>query len=160
MLAVELWEEFVDKHPECQNAYYDVWAFGSSADELADLTLQGIKTATSSAYDLYAEDNEPLPKAYDYNVILNSTGEPVCVTKTTKVYLMPFNQISERHAYREGEGDRTLDYWRKVHIDFFNQAFADSEAKFNKYSLIVCEEFEVVHKKTSLFQGDDILERS
>lgn len=160
MLAVELWEEFLGEHPECQSAQYDVWAFGASADELADLTLQGVKTATSSAYDLYVEDNEPLPKAYDYNVILNGAGEPVCVTKTTKVYLMPFNQISERHAYREGEGDRTIEYWRKVHLDFFNQAFVESEIEFNKDSLIVCEEFEVVHKNTSLFQGDDILERS
>ena len=40
----------------------DAWAFGVEADYLAELVLMGQKTATSSAFDLYAVGNEPLPK--------------------------------------------------------------------------------------------------
>ena len=39
---------------------YEAWAFGEAADELADLVLRGIKTATCSAYDLYEAEGEPL----------------------------------------------------------------------------------------------------
>ena len=35
----------------------DAWAFGVEADYLAELVLIGQKTATSSAFDLYAVGN-------------------------------------------------------------------------------------------------------
>ena len=41
---------------------WDAWAFGDDADTLAQLVAQGIKTATSSAYPLYALEGEPLPR--------------------------------------------------------------------------------------------------
>lgn len=65
--------------------------------------------ATSSAYDLYALDpSEPMPKAGDYSVILNSFDEAVCVFQTVETEMIPFNEISERHALLEGEGDLSL----------------------------------------------------
>lgn len=33
--------------------------------------------------------------------------------------LVPFDQVSERHAWLEGEGDRSLAYWREVHREAF-----------------------------------------
>ena len=50
----------------------DAWAFGVEADYLAELVLMGQKTATSSAFDLYAVGNEPLPKENELSVILDS----------------------------------------------------------------------------------------
>ena len=41
----------------------------------------------------------------------------------------------------EGEGDKSLDYWRKVHIKFFEEEFGD---KFNEDMEVLCEEFELV----------------
>ena len=47
----------------------DAWAFGVDADLLADLVLKGEKTATASAYDLYALEDEPLPQEETFDVI-------------------------------------------------------------------------------------------
>ena len=108
MTAEELWKK------SGFSGTYEAWPFGEAPDELADLVLKGIKTATCSAYELYQINNEPLPQVGDYSVILNSSEEAVCIIKTLKVYVTAFNQVSDEHAFKEGEGDRSLGYWRNV----------------------------------------------
>lgn len=66
----------------------------------------------------YKFEHEPLPKQGDYSVILDSRGDARCVIKTTRVCVVPFDKVSEAHAYKEGEGDRTLAFWRETHRDF------------------------------------------
>ena len=125
---------------------YEAWAFGETPNKLAELVVQGVKTATCSAYDLYREKSEPIPKVGDYSIILNSDGEAVCIIKTTTVYVTEFNKVSPNHAYKEGEGDRSLDHWREVHIDFLTDELASVNRSFNENTKVVCEEFEVVYK--------------
>ena len=140
MTAEELWKQ------SGHSGSYEAWAFGEAADKLADLVVQGIKTATCSAYDLYQVDNEPLPKEGDYSVILNSSGEAVCVVKTIKIYVTEFKNVSAEHAYKEGEGDRSLEYWREVHVNFLTNELATINKTFDENTKVVCEEFEVVYK--------------
>ena len=138
MTAQELWQK------SGFTGEYEAWAYGEAPDKLAELTARGIKTTTCSAYELYEAENEPLPKAGEYSVILDSKGEAVCIIRTTKVTVVPFDQVSEAHAYREGEGDRSLMYWRKVHEAFLIQELAAIHRNFTQKTKVVCEEFEVV----------------
>ena len=125
---------------------YEVWAFGDKADELAELVVRGVKTATSSAYALYAIDNETLPEAGEYSVILDSQDNAKCIIKTTKVYVTSFDKVSEAHAYKEGEGDRSLTYWRNIHEKFFTDCLKEVGLHFSEKTEVVCEEFEVIYK--------------
>ncbi len=102
------------------------------------------KTATTSSYPLYALENEPLPQVGEYNIILDGNDEAICITKTTKVYRTLFKNVSARHAYLEGEGDRSLAYWRKVHQAFFTAELAEVKLDFTPDLEVVCEEFEVI----------------
>lgn len=145
MTEKEMWEIF-SRENNLENKEYEAWAYGDDPDKLAELTLNGIKTATCSAYYWYEKEGEKLPETGEYSVILNSKGEAVCVTKTVKVYIERFKNISEDHAYKEGEGDRSLDYWRRVHIDFFTKELAEAGLEFSEDIPLVCEEFEVVYK--------------
>ena len=108
-----------------------------------------MKTATCSAYDLYQVEGEPIPKEGDYSVILDSNSEAVCIVRTVKVYITEFHQVSEEHAYKEGEGDRSLEYWRKVHIDFLTRELAELNMIFTENTKVVCEEFELVFAQNS-----------
>lgn len=139
MNAAEMWERFCEKSGI--KADYDDWAFGGAPDALAELVLNGIKTATASAYPLYEQEQEPLPKAGDYSVILNTKGEAVCIICTTKVYVVPFREVSADHAFREGEDDRSLESWREVHRDFFTREMNDEGLSFDEDMPVVCEEF-------------------
>ncbi|MCO7124372.1 ASCH domain-containing protein [Sporolactobacillus shoreicorticis] len=88
---------------------YQAWAFGDTpemANQLADLIVKGIKTATTSAYDLYEKD-EPLPQVGEYNIILDGSSAPVAIIKTVVVEIVPFNEVTWEHAYHEGEGTRS-----------------------------------------------------
>ena len=140
MTAEELWEK------SGLFGTYEAWPFGEAPDELADLVVQGTKTATCSAYDLYIINDEPLPKAGDYSVILNSKKEAVCIIKTTKAYVTEFINVSAEHAFKEGEGDRSLEYWRKVHVNFLTNELASVNKAFNENTKVLCEEFEVVYQ--------------
>lgn len=85
--------------------------------------MEGTKTATSSAYDLYALDQEPLPRAGTYDVILDGKGQAICIVQITKVSVVPFQEVSAEHAYKEGEGDKSLAYWQKSSLRFFSPLF-------------------------------------
>ena len=63
MNAEQMWAAYAAGHPEAAGADYDAWAFGGDPDGLARLVLSGVKTATASAYPLYALEGEPLPEA-------------------------------------------------------------------------------------------------
>jgi uncharacterized protein YhfF len=101
---------------------YTAWAFGSDAemaDSLGRLVRDGPKRATTSLLSSYLDEDEPLPKAGDLSVVLAGGGEPICVIRTTSVEVRPFGHVDERSAWTEGEGDRTLEYWRAAHVRFF-----------------------------------------
>lgn len=59
--------------------------------------------------------------------------------------MVAFEEVSEEHAFKEGEGDKTLAYWRQVHEDFFKPYYNEYGLTFNGDSQIVLEEFEVVY---------------
>ncbi|WP_461815973.1 ASCH domain-containing protein [Faecalimonas sp.] len=146
MTAKEMWNNFVSK-TNIDNEKYVDWSFGVEADLLAKLVETGEKTATASAYQLYELENEPLPIVGEYNIILNSKNEAICIIQTKKVYVTAFKDVTAEHAYKEGEGDKSLQFWRQVHEEFFAKCLEQVGFKFSVDMKVVCEEFEVVYKK-------------
>lgn len=144
MIAEELWKQYLQDE-KLENVEYEAWQFGESADKLADLVVKGIKTATCSLYYWYQDGKEKAPVEGDYGVILNSENEAICIVKTTKVYILPYCNVSEEHAYKEDEGDRSLKYWRMAHEEFFSKELAEVGKKFQDNMEVVCEEFELVY---------------
>ncbi len=143
MTHQELWAAYRAANSDAGEEY-EAWAYVDEPDALAELTRTGVKTATASAGPLYELEGEPLPQPGAYSVVLDSRGQAVCVIRTTNVYTVPFDQVSEEQAYREGEGDRSLDYWRRVHEDFFRAELAEAGLEFWPEMPVVCEEFEMV----------------
>ena len=84
MTPQEMWNAYKQINPSIGDEI-DAWAFGVDADFLADLVLRGEKTATASAYDLYALEAEPLPREGTIDVILDSQNQAVCIVEITKV---------------------------------------------------------------------------
>ena len=139
MTAEQMWEAYTAANQITDD--FDAWAFGDDTDELARLVLEGTKTATASAYPLYELEGEELPEEGQYSVILNSREEAVCIIRTTKVFTVPFCDVDERQAFKEGEGDRSLSYWRKVHERFFREELQQAGLSFDDSMKVVCEEF-------------------
>ena len=94
------------------------WSFDN--DELFDLVACGKKRGTCSLYD----DNDQLSKVGDINIIYNSKNEKITI-KITKVRKCRFCDIDEQWAKIEGEGDLSLEYWKKIHYEFFTKEKPD-----------------------------------
>ena len=144
MTPQEMWNKYKQINPSIGDEI-DAWAFGVEPDLLADLVLRGEKTATASAYDLYALEAEPLPQEGTFDIILDSQNQAVCIVEIIKVSVESFNQVSAQHAYKEGEGDKSLTYWRQVHEDFFTDCLGEAGLTFTPESKIVLEEFRKVY---------------
>ena len=113
------------------------FAFGDSpvlADELLELVLKGIKTATCSA-----EDEPNLSKPGERWIVLDGRGDPRCVIESTEVTFRRYSEIDTAFAYDEGEGDRSLSSWREAHRRYF-----DRLGKFSEDMMLMCERFRLV----------------
>lgn len=129
---------------------FTTWHFCDNqrdADELARLVRSGIKTATASLCELYDIDEEDtLPKVGEFSIITDWKGRAQCIIETVEVNLVPFREVEEEFAYLEGEGDRTLEYWRRVHREYFQRELEDHPIDFSEDMIVVCEKFKVVYK--------------
>jgi len=113
------------------------FAFGDGpelADELLDLVVRGIKTATCSTDD---EPNTSTPG--EHWIVLNSRGEPACVIESTEVTYRRFGDVDAAFAFEEGEGDRSLAYWRSAHRNYFGR-----QGRFREDMTLMCERFRLV----------------
>ena len=113
------------------------FAFGDGpalADELLDLVLKGVKTATCSTED---EPNTSTPG--ERWLVLDGRGDPRCVIETTEVSYRRYGDVDAAFAHDEGEGDRSLAYWREAHRAYFGRS-----GKFSDDMMLMCERFRLV----------------
>lgn len=149
MNKIEMWNSFINENQSYKDREYDAWSFGygeEMADRLGNLVLSGEKVGTASAHCFYELDKEEEPKVGEISIILNGKEEALCIIETTKVYTTPFNEVTEEHAWKEGEGDKSLAYWRKVHKDFFSRELKEYNMEFQDTMKVICEEFKVIWK--------------
>jgi len=116
-------------------------------DQLAQLIIDGVKTATCSNYEAYKQECEPIPEVGLYTIILNSKDDPVAIIKTTNVQIIPMNEVTPEFAAAEGEGDLSYEYWYNGHKNYFSIELAEYGKEFTEDMLLVCERFELVDVK-------------
>ena len=114
------------------------FAFGDSpamADELLHLVLNGRKTATCWA----AVNGRQGCEVGARSVVLNGGGRPCCVIETTELTERRFDKVDAEWAMAEGEGDRSLESWRRDHQDYFTR-----EGVFTPKMPLWCERFRLI----------------
>jgi uncharacterized protein YhfF len=114
------------------------FAFGDSAelaDELLALVLEGRKRATCWAVAEGMKGAE-LGKSM---VVLDGSGRPRAVLRTVELRKRRFDEVEASFAFDEGEGDRSLDYWRAAHQCYFTRL-----KLYEPQMMLWCERFELV----------------
>lgn len=125
------------------------WAFGGvgaaeQADELLELVLRGLKTATASSLWDYEHEGEMLPEVGRLSIILDGDGMPRALIQTTAVDIVPFDQVGPEHVVAEAEGDLSVEHWREVHEWFFREN-SSSPRGFRTDMPVVLERFAVIY---------------
>lgn len=146
MKPEELWEEYCAKKGVDINEEYEAWAFcggGPMADELLELVLEGKKFGTASIYEEYLVEDEHIPGDREYSVVLNSKEEAACVIRNFEVKVEPFLRVSEYHGYSEGEEERNLEAWRRIHRDYWKPDLEELKIESAENLHVVEEKFAV-----------------
>ena len=113
------------------------WSFGIDNDKLIELVLKNEKTATTSLYN-----EEKIPKVGDISIITYNNGNDACMIETVDVIITEFKNITKDLAYLEGEGDKSLESYKKVHNNFFKTI----DKNFNDDTKVVFEIFKMIEK--------------
>ncbi len=147
----EFWQSFLASLPaEARPATdeYQAWHFcdnESDANELAALTRSGIKQATCGLLWAYQAEGQVLPQSGDISIITDWRGQPQCIIETTEVQICAFNEVDQGFAAAEGEGDGSLESWRRVHWDAFARECAIIGRRPRDHMPVVCERFRLIY---------------
>ncbi len=147
----ELWKAYLSTLPEelASTLHYTAWHFcdnEADANELAELVLAGVKRGTASSLWTYEVTGDSVPVVGERSVILDWSGNAKCIIQTTHIDLVPYGEVTEAFAAIEGEGDKSLAYWRAAHDPFFTRECERLGLVFNESMPVICEQFEVVYK--------------
>lgn len=115
----------------------ETFSFGDGpalADSLARFVVAGVKRATCWAVSDGQQTHVGKPM-----VVLNGSGRPVAVIETTELVMRRFDEVDDLFAFDEGEGDRTLAYWRRAHRKYFER-----QGNFAPDMSLWCERFRLV----------------
>lgn len=121
--------------------------FGDSPElsiSLLDLIRRGHKRAGTSLLWEHQAEGEPLPRVGDIAIVLDNTHRPALITRNTSVEVVPFNEVTAEYARIEGEGDKSLDYWRKGHWAFFTRVCRTLNREPEQTMPVVCVVFELL----------------
>ncbi len=148
-IEFEFWNSYLETVNEnpC-HPYVEVSIAGNDeiADELLALYLNGKKTAGSSLVTDFEQAGDPLPRIGDYWIILDKEKKPRCIVKTIRIEFNQFDEMTDEIAKAEGEGDLSLTYWRKAHIEFFTPYLEGLGIKDLEKEKVITEFYEVVYK--------------
>lgn len=116
-----------------------------AANTCAALVREGLKTATCSMKYWYETEGLPMPAVDHLMVVLTWSGEPTSIIRVTKVSECRFRDITAEWALAEGEGDRTLESWRRGHRAFFEKECDQIGMPFSEDMVLIQESFQVVY---------------
>jgi uncharacterized protein YhfF len=124
-----------------------VGEYGDSPEltrSLLALMLDGRKRAGASLLWGLEAEGEPVPGAGQLEIVVDHEHRPVMVTRITRVAVVPFGEVTAEFAAAEGEGDGSLNFWRRAHWDFFTRECRRLGLEPTEAMPVVCSEFEVL----------------
>ncbi|MEM7344133.1 MAG: ASCH domain-containing protein [Chloroflexota bacterium] len=146
------WQTYLATLPANSSIHTETYVaerFGDTpelADQLGQLIVAGIKTATCSALWEWEAEQSPLPAIGSKTILLDGQGQPLCIIEVTEVTINAYDQVDAQFASDEGEGDRSLGYWRQAHWEFFGRTLPNIGKTPTMDMPLVCERFQLVYK--------------
>ena len=135
-------------HPHRASSYVPE-ALGDNPDlanQLGALIVNGTKTGTCSALWEWEAEGKPITEVGLITIVLDGNDEPLCIIQTTEVWIQPYDQVNAEFAAAEGEGDRSLGYWRQAHWNFFSRTLQKIGREPSRDMPLVCERFRLIYR--------------
>ncbi len=117
-----------------------------NANLCAELILRGEKRASCSMEYWYSHEAEPMPQVGHLQVVTDWHGNPVCIIEISSVSTSRYCDVTAEFAAEEGEGDKSIQWWREAHWNFFSKECAELGIEPTQEMMLVLERFKVVYK--------------
>ena len=144
------WQAFVrSRAADPTPRFFEAFHFDDnerSANELAQLVLDGKKRASAGLAWSFEAASVPLPRVGDLCVVTNWAKTPLCIIETQRVDVVAFVEVSAEFAATEGEGDGSLQYWQQAHWAYFGREYQRIGRTREPAMPVVCERSEVVFR--------------
>ncbi|WP_244307114.1 ASCH domain-containing protein [Paraburkholderia silvatlantica] len=153
----ELVTELAEQGIHLPKGYVRIGGFGDSealSASLIALILAGVKRGTCSLVWSWDFDGESIPKVGDIEIVLDWNDRPAFVRRATEVQIVPFDRVGAEFVASEGEGDRSLTYWREEHWRFFTNECSRIGREADHSMPLVCERFEVLYTLTPVLRRE------
>jgi uncharacterized protein YhfF len=122
--------------------------YGDTAElsnELLELIKSGRKRAGTGLLWAYEHDCEKIAATGDIEIVVDHLNQPALITRIVSSEVVAFNSVSAEYAAIEGEGDGSLDYWRRGHWNFFSRECQRIGREPTETMPVICNVFEVLY---------------
>jgi uncharacterized protein YhfF len=144
------WEAFLVSEPGYRaSRFYEAFYFADSepvANQLAELVLAGVKRATAALVWGLEAGGMAAPQPGDLSIVTDWSGKPLCVIETLSAEVVPFENVTAEFAAIEGEGDKSLAYWRQEHWAYYSRECSRIGREPTAQMPVLCEIFRVVYR--------------
>jgi uncharacterized protein YhfF len=123
---------------------------GELRDRLVAAVLTGEKTATSGLLVEWELDGEPVPRAGERFLVVDSAEAPVAVIEMEDVRVLRLADVDITIAHEEGEGFNGVEEWRLAHEAFWNSYADELRSRLGDPSWTLVDETPVVVERFRL----------
>lgn len=146
--VAQFWAAYCAAAKLSPDTHCQAWYFGDSeklAHDLVELVLRGPKRATAGLG--WTNEAHPHVAAIPdgFSVVTEFDGTPRAVIRTTQLEQRPFRDVDAAFAWDEGEGDRTLDDWKRGHWAYFSRECESLGRSMSEEAEVWLERFELLY---------------
>ncbi len=128
---------------------------GELRDRLVAAVLTGEKTATTGLLIEWELDREPVPRAGERFLVVDSAEAPVAVIAMEEVRVLRLAEVDIAIAHEEGEGFNGVEEWRLAHEAFWNSYADELRSRLGDPSWTLVDETPVVVERFRLIDRLD-----
>ena len=143
----QMWARFRALNPEAPAEPPLAYHFCDNREDAqvcADLVVAGQKQATAASLAELEMAGYPVAEPGDLAIITDFSGLARAIVRTTSVEIRRFGDVDAQFAWDEGEGDRSLEWWRDAHLAYYQRVLAETDVPVDDDLMIACERFETI----------------
>ena len=125
----------------------DVFYFGNTpemAARLAHAVVKGVKRGTTGWVAAAEHDGSTIPHVGTVSIVTDGFGYAQCAIQSERIERLRFRDVDARHAWAEGEADRSLEDWREGHQRYFASEGAQLGLTFTEDAELFFEHFRLL----------------
>ena len=115
-----------------------------TTEQIIELIVAKDKTGTFTLPWIIDRTDQPDPQIGDPIILIDFAGKPRVLVRLTKIYTVPFGEVTDEDTAIDGSPVRSIDIWRPLHTQYWNALLAPFELEVSDDMPVLIEAFELL----------------